>query len=53
MEGLLIFFSGLVLGGFYTAFAWHKLRKHNREIKRQRQLLRTRTMRGGKLTYLN
>jgi len=53
MDGLLIFFSGLALGGFYSALVWHKLRKRKRQVERQRQMLRTRTMRGGRLTYLN
>jgi hypothetical protein len=53
MEGLLIFFSGLVLGGFYTALAWHKLRKRKLQAQRRKHMLRTRTIRGGRVTYLN
>lgn len=53
MEDMLIFFSGLALGGFYSALVWRKLRKHRRQLHRQRQMLRTRTMRGGRVTYLN
>jgi hypothetical protein len=53
MEGLLIFFSGLVLGGFYTALVWHKLRKRKLTVQRRKNMLRTRTMRGGRVTYLN
>jgi hypothetical protein len=52
MDGLPIFFSGLALGGFFTALVWHRLRKRKRQVKRQRLMLRTRTMRGGRLVYL-
>lgn len=53
MDGLLIFFSGLALGGFYSALLWQKLRKRKKMQARRRQMLRTRTMRGGRVTYLN
>lgn len=53
MDGLLVFFSGLVLGGFYSALLWYKLRRRKRQDQRLRQMLRTRTMRGGRVTYLN
>jgi hypothetical protein len=53
MDGLLIFFSGLALGGFYSTLVWYRVRRRKQQVGRQRLMLRTRTMRGGRVTYLH